>query len=175
MKTVSMLGAAFALALPLLGASRPAAATDVKPIAQAVGEKDPYVITWEDTADGKLDFADDLRAVIHDLFASVQYVLTDSGQLLLVQTDGSKQIQILPAAYQIHNDKMTDFIVHLRTQDGQFLDGEIVRYHDDPSKGYANFTWLILLKNGGSLSTLIDQSLDFSSSTGGVDLNKKSG
>jgi hypothetical protein len=92
MRTLSMLGAAFALALPLLGASRPAAATDVKPIAQAVGNKDPFVITWEDTADGKLDFADDVRGVIHDLFASVQYVLTDSGQLLLVQKDGSKVV-----------------------------------------------------------------------------------
>src|SRR5437867_2698337 len=38
MKIVSMLGAAFALALPLLFASRPAAAANVNPIALAVGD-----------------------------------------------------------------------------------------------------------------------------------------
>jgi len=176
MKIVSMLGAAFALALPLLSASRPAAAADVKAIAVAVGDSDPFAMSWVDTADGKLDLDDSMAGQIHDLFAGVQYILTDSGQLLLAQGSGSNVNLIVPAANQVHNSKNTDFVVHVRSKDARlFLDGEIVRYSSDPSKGFASFTLLLLDGKGGSVSTLIDQDLSFASSTGSVDLNVKSG
>jgi hypothetical protein len=162
MKHYPLMGLALALTMPLLCATRPAAAAEIKAIAQAVGSNDPLTISWADSADGKLTLDDDLSALTNDMFSGAQYILTEDGQLLLGHLNGNSLDLIVPAAAQIHNDKNDFFIVHVRSADRNlFLDGSITRYSDDPTKGYAEFTLLLIGKQGGTVSTHIEQSLTF--------------
>jgi hypothetical protein len=170
-KKVLLSGAVLALALPLLSAPMRASAANVNVIAQAAGDPDPFTISWTDSADGSVSIDDKMASQIHDLFAGVQYLFTDNNQLLLGQAKGSDLSLILPAANQIHNSKNTDFIVHLRSKDGKmFLDGEVLRFTDNPAKGYAQFTLLLLDSSGASASTLIEQSLAFPTGTSSAPL-----
>jgi hypothetical protein len=174
MKQLSMLSVAMTLALPLLCGARPATAADLKVIAQAVGENDPLTVSWLDNADGSLVISDLLSGVIHDLFAGIQYVLTEDGQLLLRRLKGNEVSLILPAAAQVHNQKKTLFLIHMRSKDRtRFLDGSVNRFESNPSKGYAEFTLLEVLENGITASTHIEQDLVFANS--GPDLDVKSG
>ena len=74
MKQFPLMGLALTLAMPLLlSAARPAAAAEIKAIAQAVGSNDPLTISWADSADGKVTLNDNLSAQIHDLFAGAHF------------------------------------------------------------------------------------------------------
>jgi hypothetical protein len=170
-KNLSLAGAVFALALPLLSAPLRASAANVNVIAQAAGDPDPFTLSWVDSADGKVGLDDKMAGQIHDIFAGVQYIFTDNNQLLLGQAKGSDLSLILPAANQIHNSKNTDFVVHLRSKDGKiFLDGEVLRFTDNPAKGYAQFTLLLLDSSGASASTLVEQPLAFPTGTSSAPL-----
>jgi hypothetical protein len=153
--------AALVLALPL-AAARPAMAAEVKAIAQAVGDKDPFVLSWADTADGKVALDDEMGEIVYDLFAGAQYILTDDGQLLLGHLKGTDLTLFLPQAAQVHNEAKTYFIVHVRNKERTvFLDGRIARSTEDPTKGYAEFTLLLIDSQGESTSTHIEQELTF--------------
>ena len=161
-KQMPLMGLALALSLPLLAAARPSAAAGVNAIAQAVGDNDPLTISWADSADGKISLDDNMSAQVHGLFAGAQYILTDDGRLLLGHLKGSDLTLIVPQAAQIHNDKNTFFVTHVRSQDrALFLDGSITRFSDQPNKGYAEFTLLLVGKQGDTVSTHIEQDLVF--------------
>jgi hypothetical protein len=174
MKQLSMLSVAMTFALPLLWGAPPAAAAELKVIAQAVGENDPLIISWVDTADGKLRIDDQLSGLTHVAFAGIQYILTEDGRLLLGRVKGDTLEQTMPTAAQIHNQKNTLFIVHVRSKDRTFfLDGSVNRFQSDPSKGYAELTVLMVAPNGDTVSTHIEQDLVFAQP--GPDLDVKSG
>jgi hypothetical protein len=161
MKSLKLLTLALAAALPLVAGVRPAAAAEITPIAQAVGEAEPFVISWVDTADGKVGID---AARITAAFSSVRYIFTDQGQLLLGQMQGQELKLVLPAAHMLKNEKNTYFLAHVRSADKTlFLDGSAVRYASDPTKGYAEWTLLTVGKDGSTVSTHIEQELAFQS------------
>src|SRR5687768_8610180 len=108
--------AALVLALPL-AAARPAMAAEVKVVAQAVGDKDPFVISWADTVDGRSAIDDEMGEIVSALFAGAQYILTDNGQLLLGHLKGADLTLFMPQAAQVHNEAQTYFVVHVRNKE----------------------------------------------------------
>jgi hypothetical protein len=153
--------AALVLALPL-AVARPAMAAEVNTIAQAAGDKDPFVISFADAADGTITLNDDMAEILYSVFAGAQYILTDDGRLLLGHLQGNNLALIAPVAAQISFNENRYFVVHARTKDGkQFLDGRIWRSKENPKAGYAEFTFLQIGPNGVSISTHIEQDLTF--------------
>src|SRR4051812_36301698 len=103
MKKLSLVGAMLAVAFPLFSGIRPAAAaTSITAVAQAAGDKDPFVLSWADSADGKTTATDDKMAkTVHDLFAGVQFIITDKGDLIVGQVNGQSVQNMLPAVHAI--------------------------------------------------------------------------
>jgi hypothetical protein len=167
MKKLSLFGLAVALALPLLAAVRPAAAANqVTAVAQAAGEKDPFTLSWLDDAQGKTTKTDQTTSQkIHDAFAGVQYIVTDQNQLIVGQASGSSLQPLLPPvnALDVTNGKGY-YVVHLRTQ-SIFLDGTVYHYADDPTKGIARLTLVLIDQQGNSASTYIEQQLTWAGSS----------
>jgi hypothetical protein len=158
-------GIAAVFVLPLLVA-RPAVAAEVNVVLRAVGEDDPFVISWVDTKDGKVDLDDTVADQISDLVAGVQYLFTDTGQLLLADGPANDLKTVFPALNEAHNEARTFTSAHLRTPDrSMFLDGTIERSSSDPTRGFAQWTLTLISADGGSASSTIQQNLAFPAAT----------
>lgn len=167
MKKFSLVGAMLATALPLLSGVRPAAAaTSITVAAQAAGDKNPFVMSWADSADGKTTATDSKMAQkIHDLFGGVQFIITDKGDLVIGQVNGQNIQNLLPPAHAIDvNDGKGYYVVHLRANT-VFLDGVIYRGSSDPTKGRARLTLLLIDAKGNSSSSYIEQPLTWATAT----------
>jgi hypothetical protein len=161
MKRWFLTTAALFLALPL-AAARPAMAADANTIAQAAGDKDPWIVSFADAPDGTISLSDEMAEFAYDLFAGADYILTDNGQLLLGHLKGNEFTLILPRAAQKSYNSNNYFVAHARSEDRTlFLDGRIYRSKDDPKQGYAEFTLLVIGKDGYTFSTHIEQDLTF--------------
>jgi hypothetical protein len=162
MKRLSLFGLIGALALPLVASARPAAAAEVKVVARASGDNDPFVWSWVDGADGKLTIDDKIAAQFHDVFAGVQYLFTSQNTILLGRLQGQELKPIVPTVYEVHNEAQTYYLTHVRSQDKTlFLDGTIIRFKDEPTKGYAQWNLLLITKSGSTISSMIEQELTF--------------
>jgi hypothetical protein len=64
-KKLILFGMTLALALPLV-AARPAAAAQANVIAQAIGDKDPFALTWADDTNGNTKIDQAISQKIHD-------------------------------------------------------------------------------------------------------------
>ncbi len=160
MKTLSLFALSLSLSLPLLAAVRPAAAAgtqQVTAVAQAAGEKDPFTLSWLDDAQGKTTKTDQTTSKkIHDIFAGLQYIITDQNQLILGQASGSNlQVVLAANALDVSSGKGY-YVIHMRGQ-GIFLDGTVYRFGDDPSSGIARLTLVLVDAQGNSASTYIEQ------------------
>src|SRR3954454_21438043 len=154
MKKLALFGMTLALALPFVTA-RPAAAaaTQVKVIAQATGDKDPFTLTWIDDAKGNTKIDDQLSGMTHDTFAGLQFIFTDSQQLVLGKVSGGNLRTVLQPAYAVDvNDGKGYYVIHMRSQ-GMSLDGVVYRFSDQPDQGLARLTLILLDSKGNSAST----------------------
>ena len=165
MKKLSLFGLVCALALPLVTSARPAAAAELKVVARATGDNDPFVFTWVDGADGKLRTDAQAAGVSHAAFAGAQYLFTDQGTIIIGRIQGQDLKLVVPPINEAHNEAGTFFVTHVRSGDKTlFLDGTINRYRDDPTQGFAQFNLLMVAKDGTTISTLIQQDLTFPAS-----------
>ena len=162
MKKLSLFGLIGALALPLVVSARPAGAAEVKVIARAAGDNDPFVWSWVDGADGKLSIDEKTAAQLHDMFAGAQYLFTDQNTILVGRLQGQELKPIVPPVVEVHNEAQTYFLAHVRSQDKTlFLDGTIIRFKDEPTKGFAQWNLLLITKSGATISSKIEQELTF--------------
>src|SRR5689334_24648318 len=134
MKALALIGMTLAMALPLV-AARPAAADEPGMVAWATGDKDPFVVNWEDQGNSDYTKVGPNNAV-HSIFAGVQYVFTDDGRLTLGKFDGPVNFQqILPPVHAIDvSDGKGYYVVHFRAEIGMSLDGVVYRYSDQPDQ-----------------------------------------
>ena len=161
MKRWFLTAAALFLALPLV-AARPAAAAEANTIAQATGDKDPWIVSFADAPDGTITLSDEMADFVYDQFAGAEYILTDNGRLLLGHLKGNDLTLIAPQAAQVPYNENRYFVVHARSEDRTvFLDGRIFRSKEDPKVGYAEFTFLVIGKDGYTFTTHIEQDLTF--------------
>jgi hypothetical protein len=168
----SSLVLAFSLAMPLLSLAPPGHAappapaaqpssqptTQPKVLKQAVGESDPFVITFVDSADGKLSTDSKFASQIHDLFADTAWLFLDDGSLVIGQKNGDKLDSLFNPA-MLNNDKNTYFLFHLRTNAGLFLDGTVNVSSKDPTQAFAEMTLLMMGDKGASATSHIEQVL----------------
>jgi hypothetical protein len=164
MKKLVLFAMTFAAVLPLVAARPAHAAAQVNVVAQAVGDKDPFALSWLDDTNGNTKTDQTMSQKIHDTFANVQYVITDTHQLLLAQGTGGNLKTILPPvnALDVSNGQ-GDYVVHLRAQ-STFLDGVVYQFSDEPGQGLARLTLTLLDSKGNSASTYIEQGLTFATS-----------
>jgi hypothetical protein len=168
MKKLSLFTLICALALPLVASVRPAAAAEVKVVASATGDNDPFVFTWIDSADGKLSVSAQASGVSHAAFAGAQYLFTEQGSIIIGRLQGQDLKMVVPMIAEAHNETGTFYVAHLRTPDKTlFVDGTIRRYEDDPAHGFAQFNLLMVAKDGSTISTLIQQDLTFAGNNPG--------
>jgi hypothetical protein len=161
-----LLGWAIMLALPLGAAPRPAGAQEVTVVLRAVGEQEPFVFSWIDDKEGKTTVEDGVIDQVTALFAGAQYLVTDQGRVILAHGEGNMVEQVFAPAASASNDTQTFFVVHLRSADRTlFLDGTMERFQNDPTKGFAQWTLLLLSNDGSSISSVIQQDLTFPSAT----------
>ena len=160
-----LLGWAILLALPLGAAPRPAGAQqEVTVVLRAVGEQEPFVFSWTDDKDGKISVEDGWIDQVTAQFAGAQYLVTDQGQVILGHIEGNTLKPAFAPAVSASNETQTFFVVHLRSQDRTlFLDGTMGRFSSDPTKGFAQWTLLLLNSDGSSISSVIQQDLTFPS------------
>ena len=148
------------LALPLLAPARPAAAAQITVVAQATGDKDPFVLCFAEDAQGKSGLDKTMAQKLHDSFANAQYLLTDQGQLLIGQGNGQNLQLVVPPALAAGFNKNSSFVVHARSADSKtFVDGVVFQFSDDPTQGLANLTVTLQDGKGNSRSAHIEQSL----------------
>src|SRR5260370_26240367 len=163
MKKLALFALTLALSLPLFAGARPAAAAQVTAVAQATGSKDPFALTWDDDTKGNTKTDDAASKKMHDLFAGLQYIITDQQTLILAQVSGSNLQQLLPPIAALDANGKGYYIVHLRAQN-VFVDGTVYHFSDDPSKGLARLTLVLLDSQGNSASTYIEQDLAWAGS-----------
>src|SRR5258708_7574176 len=163
MKKLALFALPLAAALPLVAARPAHAAASANVVAQAVGDKDPFALSWLDDAKGNTKIDPTMSGKIHDAFANVQYLITDQGDLLIGQMSGSTLTPVLPAGHAVDalNGKGY-YIVHMRSQT-TFLDGTVIRFGDQPDQGLARLTLTLQDGKGNSASTYIEQALTWAS------------
>jgi hypothetical protein len=165
MKKLVLFALTLAAALPFASARPAAAATQENVIAQATGDKQPFALAWADDAQGTTTKVDSqMSQKIAAAFAGATYLITDQHHLLIGQMSGSNLQQVLPAsaALDVSNGKGY-YVVHLKAA-GLYLDGIVVQFSDDPTKGLAVLDLVLINQQGLSESTHIEQSLSWASS-----------
>jgi hypothetical protein len=156
------------LSLPLLAPARPAAAAQLTVVAQATGDKDPFVLCFADDPKGQTGLDKTMGQKLHDSFASVQYLFTDQGQLLIGRLNGQDLQLVAPPALAAGFNKNTYFVVHARSADSKtFVDGVVFQFSDDPTQGLANLTVTLQDGKGNSRSAHIEQSLAWAGANNG--------
>jgi hypothetical protein len=161
-------GLALALALPLLTVARPGLAAETPTIvASAQGHAEPFVFAWVDGNDGSVKIDSKLAEQVKNTFAQIRWVFLSNNRLVLGHLKGDT-LETVFSPVQVSNSAGTYFLYHQRSSDGKtILNGSAVRYSDDPSRGYAEFT-LVLLQDGGTADTVhVEQTLAFAGSSGG--------
>jgi hypothetical protein len=158
-----------AVAVPLLFLPLPAAAEEVTVTVRAVGHEDPFVFSWLEDAEGKLSFDSAVEEQIYDLFSGVHILFTDQNRLILAHPKGNELQQVFSTMHERHTEDGTFAVVHMRSQDRTlFINGTVERFSSDPKRGFAQWNVLMIGAEGNSISTIIQQSLTFpTSSTGG--------
>src|SRR5262249_21393116 len=155
----------------------PARAAQVTVLLDGVGDKDPFVVAFADADNGSISLDKDTAQRVHDKMGGVHYLITDAGQLLVGTLNGSDLTAVLPtgAALAASQDN-TYFVVHARSTDRRtFVDGQIFRFTDDPSKGAAILTLTLFDAQGNSRSVHVEQDLAFATNNGGGNNNGGNG
>jgi hypothetical protein len=168
------LSLALTLALPLLSATRSASAAEPTTILQAIGEKEPLVISWVDTADNKVGLDGDFADTIADLLADVVYVFRADDdpqtfdQVLLGKLEGGQFKTVVPVLQMIRSSSNKFFIFHGRsvgTESTLIIDGSLFIFTSDPTSGLATMTMHLIHKNGEMTSTYVEQDVKLQGSS----------
>jgi hypothetical protein len=157
---------ALTLGLPLAGWAQGAPGETV--VAQAVGDQQPGVVAFYDSADGKTSGLDNsMSQKVASALAGAQYMLTDAGHLVVMpaHASGSSAQPVLPVAndVDVSGNQGTYYMVHSRTSSG-FLDGAVSRDLQNPSASYVILDLVLFDQQGDSESIHIEQNLTWATS-----------
>jgi len=162
MNTRTLLALAVCAVTPLFAAPRPAAAAGVNAIVQAVGDTDPFVFCWTDSAKGQIGTDKATGQKLYGALAGATYLVTDQLQFVIGKANGNEITAVLTPGAAAKNSNNTYFLIHGRSQDGKtVVDGTFFSFSDDPSKGLAYVTVVMQDGQGNAITAHIEQSLSF--------------
>jgi hypothetical protein len=129
MRLFSCLGAALAVALPLLFGSRSASAAPppaTPKVLQIWTSKDKgFFYTFSDAADGSLSIDKDYASQKQTLFNGVSVVLFDNGSLVF-GTIQATQLTPIAVLAEVNTSDLTYTLGHFKSSDGKtFFDGSV--------------------------------------------------
>ena len=170
MRRCLLLGLGATLALHVLIASSPAQAAPLPPqptqppqpkqLRLGTADKDPFVFTWVDGADGAVATDAKTAANVHDLFAKTVWVFLDDGSLIVAQGTSLDNLKAIVTLHQAHSSDLTFFLIHWRSKDGaQSMDGSVNVSSQDAKKAFVEMTFVDRQKDGSSFSNHIETAL----------------
>src|SRR2546423_1240981 len=109
------------VAFTLLSVSRPAAGAVQPPAAPppaappqtvrlGIADKDPFVFTWLDGADGSVHTDTATATQVHDLFANTAWIFLDDGRLIIGKGQALDNLKEIVTLHYAHNDKLTFYL-----------------------------------------------------------------